>query len=95
LQRQPRLIARFGGENGKLYCGQSAQPGESTGPTFQRRILEFERILTVSVPRGVPDRQLLRFVLSLTPEDAQLMREAIEQGCEKIDSHVDISWTQT
>jgi len=56
-------------------------------PELQRRVLEFARALAVSQPRGVPGRQLLRFAGKLTPEDAQIMRDAIEQGCERIDSH--------
>jgi hypothetical protein len=56
-------------------------------PELQRRVLEFARALAVSEPRGMPGRQLLQFAGGLTPEDAQLMRDAIEKGCEKIDSH--------
>ena len=56
-------------------------------PELQRRVLEFARTLAVSTPRGVPGRQLLQFTGELTPEDARLMREAIEQGCEKVDPH--------
>jgi hypothetical protein len=56
-------------------------------PELQHRVLEFARALAVSEPRGLPGRQLLKFAGELTPEDAQLMRDAIEKGCEKIDSH--------
>ena len=56
-------------------------------PELQHRVLEFARSLAVSEPRGLPGRQLLQFAGELTPEDAQLMRDAIEKGCEKIDSH--------
>jgi GMP synthase PP-ATPase subunit len=56
-------------------------------PELQHRVLEFARALAVSEPRGVPGRLLLRFAGEVTPEDAQLMRKAIDQGCEKIDSH--------
>ncbi len=56
-------------------------------PELQRRVLEFARALAVSTPRGVPGRQLLQFAGELTPEDARLMRDAIEQGCEKVDAH--------
>jgi len=60
----------------------------ASAPELQRRVLEFARALAVSEPRGVPGRLLLRFAGGeVTPEDAQLMRKAIEQGCEKIDSH--------
>ena len=56
-------------------------------PELQRRVLDFARALAVSEPCGVAGRHLLRFAGDLTPEDAQLMRDAIEQGCEKIDAH--------
>ena len=52
---------------------------------LQWRVLEFTRALAVSTPRGVPGRQLLRFAGTISPDDARLMREAIEQGCEQVD----------
>ena len=60
---------------------------KALAPELQHRVLEFARALAVSEPRGLPGRQLLQFAGELTPEDAQLMRDAIEKGCEKIDSH--------
>jgi hypothetical protein len=54
---------------------------------LQWRVLEFTRALAQSAPRGVPGQQLLRFAGTITPHDAQLMREAIEQGCEQIDAN--------
>jgi len=54
---------------------------------LQWRVLEFTRALAQSTPRGVPGQQLLRFAGTITPHDAQLMREAIEQGCEQIDAN--------
>jgi hypothetical protein len=56
-------------------------------PELQHRVLEFARALAISEPRGLSGRQLLQFAGELTPEDARLMRDAIEKGCEKIDSH--------
>ncbi|RMI26806.1 MAG: hypothetical protein D6681_00760 [Calditrichaeota bacterium] len=49
---------------------------------LQRRVFEFTRALALSVPRGVPGKQLLRFAGTISQDDLQLMREAIEQGCE-------------
>jgi len=54
---------------------------------LQCRVLEFTRALRPSTPRGVPGRQLLRFAGTITPNDAHLMREAIEQGCEQVDAN--------
>lgn len=53
---------------------------------LQWRVLEFTRALAVSTPRGVPGRQLLRFAGAISLDDVQLMREAIEQGCERVDA---------
>ena len=60
---------------------------KSLAPELQQRVLEFAQALAISKHRGLPGRQLLQFAGDLTPEDAQLMRDAIEKGCEKIDSH--------
>jgi hypothetical protein len=54
---------------------------------LQWRVLEFTRALTLSTPRGVPGRQLLRFAGTISPDDAHLMRDAIEQGCERVDAN--------
>jgi hypothetical protein len=54
---------------------------------LQWRVLEFTRALTLSTPRGVPGQQLLRFAGTISPDDANLMREAIEQGCEQVDAN--------
>ena len=53
---------------------------------LQMRVLEFTRTLTPSAPHGVPGKQLLRFAGAIPPNDVQRMREAIEQGCERIDA---------
>jgi hypothetical protein len=50
---------------------------------LQWRVLEFTRALAQSTPHGVPGRELLRFAGTISPEDAELMREAIEEGCER------------
>jgi len=52
---------------------------------LQQRVLEFTRTLVSSQIRGTPGRQLLRFAGSIPPDDLQLMREAIETGCEQVD----------
>ena len=54
---------------------------------LQWRVLEFTRALTLSTPRGVSGQHLLRFAGAISPNDAQLMREAIEQGCEQVDTN--------
>jgi len=53
---------------------------------LQWRVLEFARALAFSVPRGVPGKQLLRFAGTIPLSDVELMRQAIEQGCEQVDA---------
>ena len=64
----------------------------------QRQVLDFAHGLSLSLqktaagqigsrPVGVPGKSLLRFVGTISPEDCQIMTEAIEAGCERIDSH--------
>ncbi len=52
---------------------------------LQRQVLEFVRSLVKSDIRGTPGQQLLRFAGSIPSDDLQLMREAIEQDCERVD----------
>lgn len=52
---------------------------------LQRQVLEFAQTLVKAEVRGTPGQQLLRFAGSIPPNDLQLMREAIEQDCERID----------
>lgn len=52
---------------------------------LQSQVLEFARTLTASKVQGVPGKELLRFAGAIPSDDLQLMQEAIEQGCEKVD----------
>lgn len=54
---------------------------------LQWRVLEFTRTLAISTPQGVAGRQLLSFAGSIAPDDLRLMSEAIEQGCEQVDTN--------
>ena len=54
---------------------------------LQWRVLEFTRALATSIPHGVPGQQLLRFAGSIPFDDLQLMRQAIEEGCERVDEN--------
>lgn len=51
---------------------------------LQRQVLEFVRSLVKAEVRGTPGQQLLRFAGSIPSDDLQLMREAIEQDCERV-----------
>lgn len=52
---------------------------------LQSQVLEFVRALVKAEVRGTPGRQLLHFAGSIPSDDLQLMREAIEQDCERVD----------
>jgi hypothetical protein len=52
---------------------------------LQWQVLEFARTLVKTEPQGTPGSQLLRFAGSISADDLQLMREAIEQDCEQVD----------
>ena len=54
---------------------------------MQWRVFEFTRALVASVPHGVPGQQLLRFAGAIPLDDIQLMRQAIEEGCERVDTN--------
>ena len=60
---------------------------------LQWRVLEFTRALALSVPRGVSGRKLLRFAGAIPSEEVQRMSDAIEQGCEQIQS-VSGNWVE-
>ena len=52
---------------------------------LQRQVLEFVRSLAKVESRGTPGHQLLRFAGSIPSDDLQLMHEAIEQDCGRVD----------
>lgn len=52
---------------------------------LQSRVLEFARMLVKTEVRGTSGQELLRFAGSIPADDLQLMREAIEQDCERVD----------
>ena len=52
---------------------------------LQCQVLEFVRELVKAEVQGTPGPDLLRFAGSISPDDLQLMCEAIEQDCEQVD----------
>ncbi|MDY6900970.1 MAG: hypothetical protein SWZ49_23240 [Cyanobacteriota bacterium] len=52
---------------------------------LQSQVLEFARKLVKSEVKGTPGQELLRFAGSIPADDLQLMRDAIEKGCEQVD----------
>jgi hypothetical protein len=55
-------------------------------PELQRRVLDFAQALARSLPKGVPGKELLRFAGSIAPADIEAMEQALQAGCERMDS---------
>ncbi len=53
---------------------------------LQRQVLLFVDALQVSSMRGTPGQELLKFVGTIPAEDLAIMRQAIDEGCEQINS---------
>ena len=53
--------------------------------SLQIQVLTFAQTLVKAEIKGVAGQQLLRFAGTISSDDLQLMREAIEQECENID----------
>jgi hypothetical protein len=49
----------------------------------QHRVLEYAKSLAPL--KGVPGRSLLRFAGTIDLADLEIMKQAIEEGCEKVD----------
>ncbi len=58
---------------------------DQLSPEEQKQAAELVHRLVSPPPKGVPGHNLLRFAGILDPESAREMREAIEEGCERVD----------
>lgn len=77
------------GQESKMYISILEQVIEQLKvmpQDLQWQVLEFARILAGLTIQGVPGWQLLPFAGAIPPDDIQLMREAIEQDCEQVDT---------
>jgi hypothetical protein len=55
---------------------------------LQWRVLDFTQTLRgIPAPRGIPGRKLLGFAGVIPADDLRTMRQAIEDGCEQVDSN--------
>ena len=59
---------------------------ETLPENLQRQVLEFVQALQAFSRRGVPGKQLLQFAGTISLADLELMRQAIEDGCEQVNS---------
>ena len=55
---------------------------------LQRKVLDFAQALSLPLPKGTPGKQLLPFAGVIEPDDMQTITQAIESGCEKVDTEV-------
>ena len=51
----------------------------------QRRVLDFTLALTESKTPGIAGRDLLRFAGTIEKTELESMKQAIEDGCERVD----------
>jgi len=58
---------------------------EALPENLQRQVLEFVQALQMSARRGVPGKRLLQFAGAISADDLELMRQAIEDECERVD----------
>jgi hypothetical protein len=54
---------------------------------LQRQVLIFVDALQVSSTRGTPGKSLLKFAGKIPLDELKAMSEAIESGCEQVDSN--------
>ena len=54
---------------------------------LQRKVLEYTEALTNKRPHGIPGKRLLKYAGSISPEDLEEMKHAIEDHCERVDVH--------
>jgi len=54
---------------------------------LQQRVLDFTQALVVSLPKGVPGKQLVSFAGLIEPDDIRAMSQAIEAECEKVNAN--------
>ena len=59
---------------------------EKLSPGKQRQVLDFTLELSGESPKGIPLQELLEFVGMFPPEDLEEIKQAIQEGCEKIDA---------
>lgn len=58
---------------------------ETLPENLQQQVLVFMQGLQSVVGRGVPGKQLMKFAGSIPVDDLKLMRQAIEDGCERME----------
>ena len=58
---------------------------EKLTPLQQKQVLDFALELSGELAKHYPGKNLLQFAGTISPEDLEIMKQAIEEGCEQID----------
>jgi hypothetical protein len=58
---------------------------EKLTPLQQKQVLDFALELPGELSKRYPGKNLLKLVGTISPEDLEIMKQAIEEGCEQID----------
>jgi len=80
------MSAKSGDEMNTLVIEKVVEQLKELPYELQWRVLEFTRALALTAPRGVPGKQLLRFAGAMPIGEVEVIRQAIEQGCERVDA---------
>lgn len=54
---------------------------------FQKKVLEFARVLNATTPKGKPGKDLLKYAGSIDQSSLKMMEEAIKYDCERVDTN--------
>ena len=57
---------------------------EKLTPLQQKQVLDFALELTGELAKRYPGKNLLKLVGTISPEDLEIMKQAIEEGCEQV-----------
>lgn len=52
---------------------------------FQKKVLEFAKVLNATIPKGKPGKDLLKYAGSIDQNSLKAMEEAIKYDCERMD----------
>lgn len=58
---------------------------EKLTPLQQKQVLDFALELSGELSKRYPGEKLLKLVGTISPEDLEIMKQAIEEGCEQVD----------
>ena len=58
---------------------------EKLTPLQQKQVLDFTLQLSGELAKYYPGKNLLQFAGTISREDLEIMKQAIEEGCEQVD----------